>query len=109
MAKSVTPKPVVVKTICSMCGLDWDDHGDSPTTEDCIRLLKVEAAKQRSCGCYHWHWQGTYTYPYWQVNTAGANTQISYTSGLQNQLNTAGAVNYSTPAISSATLSSTSV
>ena len=40
------PKPVVVTTICSLCGLDWERHGESPTTEDCIRLLKAELASR---------------------------------------------------------------
>jgi hypothetical protein len=39
------PYPVVVTTICSLCGLPWDDHGDKPTAEDCVRLLLVELAK----------------------------------------------------------------
>ncbi len=42
------PKPVVVETICSECGLDWEPHGENPTTSDCIRLLKAELAKPRS-------------------------------------------------------------
>lgn len=41
-----TPKPVVVTTICSLCGLDWERHGAEPTTEDCIRLLKAELASR---------------------------------------------------------------
>lgn len=39
-----TPEPVVVQTICSMCGLAWERHGEDPTPEDCIRLLKAELA-----------------------------------------------------------------
>lgn len=41
-----TPQPVPVTTICSMCGLGWELHGKTPTTEDCIRLLKIELAKR---------------------------------------------------------------
>jgi hypothetical protein len=33
------PKPVVTSTVCSECGLAWDDHGESPTLADCVRLL----------------------------------------------------------------------
>lgn len=44
MAKPTKPEPVVIQTICSMCQLDWAAHGEDPTTEDCIRLLKVELA-----------------------------------------------------------------
>lgn len=35
------PKPVVVSTVCSECGLPWEDHGDTPTLADCVRLLKA--------------------------------------------------------------------
>ncbi len=44
--KAATPEPVAVTTICSVCGLPWLDHGKTPTTEDCIRLLKAELAKR---------------------------------------------------------------
>lgn len=44
MPKQARPAPVVVTTVCSMCGLDWQRHGSDPTTEDCIRLLKMELA-----------------------------------------------------------------
>lgn len=40
------PQPVPVTTVCSMCGLGWELHGKTPTTEDCIRLLKIELAKR---------------------------------------------------------------
>ncbi len=46
MSKQVKPAPVVVSTICSMCGLAWEQHGEDPTTEDCIRLLKLELARR---------------------------------------------------------------
>lgn len=112
MPKSITPKPVVVKTICSMCDLDWEDHGDNPTTEDCIRLLKAEVAK-KSSGCTHyhypWYWQYQQIYP--SVITSGTTWQSNYnTNNLSNTLDDGHAytVNYATPAISSATLSSTS-
>lgn len=44
--KHAKPTPVVVTEVCSMCGLDWQRHGDKPTTEDCIRLLKAELASR---------------------------------------------------------------
>ena len=40
------PQPVVVETVCSECGLDWDLHGDKPTLVDCIRLLRDELARR---------------------------------------------------------------
>lgn len=40
------PEPIAVTTICSVCGLLWLDHGEDPTTDDCIRLLKAELAKK---------------------------------------------------------------
>ena len=43
--KALKPEPVAVETVCSVCGLDWGSHGENPTAEDCIRLLKVEAER----------------------------------------------------------------
>jgi hypothetical protein len=40
------PEAVPVNTICSVCGLPWHDHGEDPTTDDCIRLLKAELARR---------------------------------------------------------------
>jgi hypothetical protein len=42
----VKPNPVVITTICSDCGLDWDDHGENPTSAVCIRLLKEALARK---------------------------------------------------------------
>jgi hypothetical protein len=39
-----TPKPEVVQTVCSMCGLDWARHKKAATAEECIRLLKDDLA-----------------------------------------------------------------
>ncbi len=44
--RAAKPKPVPVTTVCDLCGLAWALHGSDPTTDDCIRLLKVEAAKK---------------------------------------------------------------
>lgn len=38
------PSPVVVTTICSLCDEPWEAHGDKPTAEDCVRLLKAKLA-----------------------------------------------------------------
>ena len=46
MVPTTQPKPVIVSQVCSMCGLDWERHGEKPTTEDCIRLLKAELASR---------------------------------------------------------------
>jgi hypothetical protein len=40
------PKPVIVERVCSLCGEDWDAHGDNPTAEDCVKLLKAKLALQ---------------------------------------------------------------
>ena len=38
------PTPKVVSEVCSLCGLDWELHGASPTTETCIKLLLDEVS-----------------------------------------------------------------
>lgn len=45
-ARTPKPVPVVVTTICSLCDLPWEDHGEDPTTSDCIRLLKAKVVAQ---------------------------------------------------------------
>lgn len=46
------PSPKVIKTVCSECGLSWDDHTKgrktAPTLDVCVRLLKVELAKPKA-------------------------------------------------------------
>lgn len=44
--KQVKPEPVVIDTRCSLCNEKWESHGDSPTTLDCIRLLRAELARR---------------------------------------------------------------
>lgn len=44
MAKK--PKPVPVSLVCSLCGQDWGKHGDDPTPETCIGVLKAELARR---------------------------------------------------------------
>ena len=53
------PSPVPVETVCSVCGFAWTLHGSDPTTDDCIRLLKVELAKKPVPVPY------IQPYPYW--------------------------------------------
>jgi hypothetical protein len=36
------PRPKIVKQVCSLCGLDWKDHGKAPTAETCVKLLLDE-------------------------------------------------------------------
>lgn len=42
-----SPEPVVKSTVCSLCEFAWDLHGDNPTTDDCIRLLKAEMQRMK--------------------------------------------------------------
>lgn len=45
MAKpAAVPKPKIVSQVCSVCGLDWELHGEEPTTETCVKLLLDEVA-----------------------------------------------------------------
>jgi len=81
-SQSVTPKPVVVTTICSECGLAWDAHGEKPTTSDCIRLLKAELAKRPTVQPYVYP---TYPqYPYYIPNV------VSYRIWYSGQTNAGG-------------------
>lgn len=38
------PTPRVVSEVCSLCGLDWKDHGKNPTAETCVKLLLDEVS-----------------------------------------------------------------
>jgi len=89
------PKPVVVKTICSECDLPWEDHGENPTTSDCIRLLKSAATQRPSCGCYDIHPYRYYIYPYqWWPQL-----QTTWTTGGTRYLSTTSRYTVQTPAI----------
>lgn len=93
------PKPVVVTTICSECGLPWEAHGDEPTTGDCIRLLKIELAKRPSVAIAQPYVYPVYpqpwTHPYWYgttyCNTSGIVDAIACTA--------TSTVDYKTPTI----------
>ena len=43
-------KPVAVPTAykCSVCDLPWDKHGEKPTLQRCVDLLKMEVARLRT-------------------------------------------------------------
>ena len=60
--KTLKPEPVAVSTICSVCGLSWIEHGEDPTTDDCIRLLKAAATKAVAPIPYY----PAYPYPHWR-------------------------------------------
>ena len=70
------PKPVVVETICSECGMDWDLHGENPTTSDCIRLLRAELAiRPRSITIQPYvQPYSPAIYPWWGQTYCGTNT-----------------------------------
>ena len=44
------PKPVPTRVVCSVCGLDWERHGEKPGYEICIKLLKADLAKKPTGG-----------------------------------------------------------
>jgi hypothetical protein len=42
------PEPKSVSIVCTVCGLDWRQHGEKPTLEKCVELLKAELASARA-------------------------------------------------------------
>ncbi len=38
--KITAPQPVIVTTNCRKCGGPWVAHGQVPTADDCIRVLR---------------------------------------------------------------------
>jgi hypothetical protein len=40
------PEPVPQNVVCSVCGMQWHQHGDNPGLMTCIRLLKAELARR---------------------------------------------------------------
>jgi hypothetical protein len=45
--RPLIPTPVPVTTVCSICEMPWEEHGTTPTLENCVALLKaaLELAK----------------------------------------------------------------
>lgn len=39
------PRKKVITVVCGECGQDWKAHGNKPTLEDCVRLLKKALAE----------------------------------------------------------------
>lgn len=85
------PHPVVVTTICSLCDEPWEDHGDKPTAEDCVRLLKAKLARQRPPVIIHDRWYPQpyvvpTVRPYWRWNDhmiyCGSTQAVSTTGTL---------------------------
>ena len=86
------PEAVPVNTICSVCGLPWTDHGNDPTTDDCIRLLKAELAKRVQVipqpypvpypvPRRPWYWEEWYSrpkYPPYTITCGGEPKEASY-------------------------------
>jgi len=70
------PTPVVTKTVCSVCDLDWHLHGsDKPGVEKCIELLKAEAKRPRPVQevVKPWPYKG----PVWTIDkTTGTTMEI---------------------------------
>lgn len=100
----IKPQPVVVKILCSLCDLDWPAHGDKPTTEDCIRLLKQELSRRpRPYQQFFQHQPYPYTITYGQsgglqiTNEADLKT---HNNAIMQPLNSNAAVEYRTPEVS---------
>lgn len=73
---SVKPEPKVIRVVCSLCDLEWNAHGEDPTTENCIRLLKAELA-HRPYTNYQYIYQRLPNYPaigYPAINTNPATS-----------------------------------
>ncbi len=94
------PRPKIVKQVCSLCGLDWKDHGKAPTAETCVKLLLDEV---RSLNAQLAHrpaypvsrpfipWPVPYPRPYWPqwystgitANTSTWQTNLAAMNGPQ--------------------------
>lgn len=40
------PEPKPLNIVCSNCGMKWDAHGEKPTVDKCVELLKAELARR---------------------------------------------------------------
>jgi hypothetical protein len=80
----MTPTPVTVYQECDLCGMDWAEHGENPTTDDCIALLKM-ALVLKSPVCLRPHYPvPVYTpSPWWQsmINTPWYVSSQSWGNG----------------------------
>jgi len=72
------PKAVTTVQVCSLCGLDWKRHGENPTTDDCIALLRADLAAAERRPVYipyarpiPWSPYWPYYAPVWGGNSAG--------------------------------------
>jgi len=39
------PTPVPEQVVCSVCSLPWENHGEEPQVDDCVRLLLAEVER----------------------------------------------------------------
>lgn len=44
------PEPIHKHIVCSACGMNWEAHGEKPTLEKCVELLKAELVKRPRLG-----------------------------------------------------------
>lgn len=80
--KQLKPEPVPVETVCSVCKLDWDRHGDNPTLEICIELLKADLAvkppKQYVYPERWWPYERKWQWPAPRVNPYIGTSELPY-------------------------------
>lgn len=97
------PEPVITHTLCSECGLDWALHGDDPTTDDCIRLLKAELYRERLRATpqpypvripFHplFPYGGPYSEPRWRIHPP-----LETICGVNESKDFGGTISYNTP------------
>ena len=69
------PEPINKHIVCSACGLEWEKHGEKPTLEKCVELLKAELATRSTAA----QWQGRV----WSSNPSNAITALPLISNVQ--------------------------
>lgn len=94
-----TPKHIV--TVCSICELPWQNHGEDPTLETCVRLLAAELKKRSTPGwvtptgywcyrCSSYVYPGHICYRPWTItyttNTGQSSQLVNAVSQLKCQL-----------------------
>ncbi len=82
------PQPVAVTVICSLCDQPWDAHGEKPSQDDCVRLLKAALAAKSPTPVIVYRDR----YPYWQQPVYGGSFSTSPLSYTINASNTSGSV-----------------